>query len=100
MIARYVDDDVVRTIANEYRKGRKLNIGTTNLDAKRPVIWDIGRIAASEIPIAFPPVMIEVEAGGQRYDEMHVDGGALVQTTLLDATRYVMPDDVQEENKT
>ena len=96
MIARYIDDDVVRAIANEYRKGRELNIATTNLDAKRPVIWDIGRIAASEIPgakdlihdillasasipIVFPPVMIEVEAGGQRYDEMHVDGGAVSQ---------------------
>ncbi len=96
VIAKYIDDDMVRAIGNEYRRGRELNIGTTNLDAKRPVIWDIGRIAASgtpgakdlihdillasaSIPIAFPPVMIEVEADGQRYDEMHVDGGAISQ---------------------
>jgi predicted patatin/cPLA2 family phospholipase len=96
MIAKYVDDDMVQAIAKEYRKGRELNIGTTNLDAKRPVIWDIGRIAVSgtprakdlihdiilasaSIPVAFPPVMIEVEARGQRYDEMHMDGGMASQ---------------------
>lgn len=96
MIAKYIDDDMVQAIGNEYRKGRELNVATTNLDAKRPVIWDIGRIAASgtpgakelihdillasaSIPVAFPPVMIEVEARGQRYDEMHVDGGISAQ---------------------
>ena len=26
------------------------------------------------MPIAFPPVLLEVEADGKRYDEMHVDG--------------------------
>jgi hypothetical protein len=28
-------------------KGRRLLIGTTNLDAQRPVVWDMGKIAAS-----------------------------------------------------
>ena len=80
-------------IAAEYKKGRVLDIVTTNLDAARPVAWNIGRIAASgspdalqlirdvmlasaSIPAAFPPVMFDVEANGQRYDELHVDGGA------------------------
>ena len=96
LIAQYIDDEMVQAIGDEYRKGRELNIGTTNLDAKRSVIWDIGRIAASgmpkakeliqdimlasaSIPVLFPPVMIEVEAKGKRYDEMHVDGGATSQ---------------------
>ncbi len=99
MIARYIDDEVVKAIAQEYRKGRILYIGTTNLDAQRPVIWNIGLIAASgmpgakdlihdimlasaSIPVSFPPVMIEVEANGQRYDEMHVDGGTTNQVFL------------------
>lgn len=99
MIARYVDDAMVRAIADEYRKGRELYIGTTNLDALRPVIWDIGLIASSgkpgvkelihdillasaSIPVTFPPVMIEVEARGERFDEMHVDGGATSQVFL------------------
>jgi hypothetical protein len=99
MIARYIDDDVVQAIAKEYRKGRALFIGTTNLDAQRPVIWNIGRIANSgnprakdlihdimlasaSIPVSFPPVMIEVEANGQHYDEMHVDGGTTTQVFL------------------
>lgn len=96
LIARYFNDDVIQAIAAEGRKGRSLLVGTTNLDAARPVIWDITRIAASQtpgarelihdvilasasIPGAFPPLLIEVEAVGARYDEMHVDGGATGQ---------------------
>ncbi|MFD1795393.1 hypothetical protein FQV27_08355 [Paracoccus aurantiacus] len=83
---------VIDAIAAERRKGRLLLVGTTNLDAQRQVVWDIGRIAASgqpdrvelihkvllasaSIPGAFPPVRIDVTIDGQRYQEMHVDGG-------------------------
>jgi hypothetical protein len=74
-VARYVDQSMLDEIAAEYAKGRLLLIGTTNLDARRPVIWNIGRLAASgypkalelfrdilvasaAIPGAFPPTMI------------------------------------------
>lgn len=92
-ITSYIDEDVMAAIAAEYKKGRLLEIVTTNLDAGRPVVWNIGRIAVSKspqalklirdvilasasIPAAFPPVMFDVEAEGKRYDELHVDGGA------------------------
>ena len=92
-LAKYVDEKVMLAIAEEYRKGRVLDIVTTNLDAGRPVVWNIGLIASSgspdalrlihdimlasaSIPAAFPPVMFEVEANGEYYDELHVDGGA------------------------
>lgn len=92
----YISDDMIDAIAEEFRKGRTLAIGTTNLDEMRPVYWDIGAIAqhrtkaarklirdvilaSASIPVAFPPVYIEVEAGGKRYDEMHVDGGVTNQ---------------------
>ena len=95
----YVNDDVIQAIAAEYRQGRLLLIGTTNLDAGRPVIWNIGRIADSghpdapdlirqvlrasaSIPGAFPPVYLKVEANGVEYDEMHVDGGTSAQMFL------------------
>jgi predicted acylesterase/phospholipase RssA len=95
----YVNDEVIEKIAAQYRKGRLLLIGTTNLDAGRPVIWNIGRIADSghpdapelirdilrasaSIPGAFPPVYIPVESNGLSYDEMHVDGGAAAQMFL------------------
>jgi predicted acylesterase/phospholipase RssA len=100
LISRYADADLLAAIAREYRKGRVLLIGTTNLDQQRPILWNIGAIAASgqpgaldlfrkilrasaSIPGVFPPVMIDVEAGGHRYQEMHVDGGAVAQTFLL-----------------
>lgn len=102
MIAKYVNRQVMEAIAAEHRKGRRLWIGTTNLDARRPVIWNLGLIAASgrpgalelihrvilasaSIPALFPPVLIEVEAGGRRYDEMHVDGGTAAQVFLYPA---------------
>ncbi|MFQ5991939.1 MAG: patatin-like phospholipase family protein [Nitrospiraceae bacterium] len=99
LIKKYITPEVMDALAVEFRKGRQLNVGTTNLDAGRPVIWNITRIAASghphalelihqillasaSIPVAFPPVLIEVEADGQRYDEMHVDGGGASQVFL------------------
>ena len=99
MISRYVDDTVVQKIAEEYNKGRLLFILTTNLDQGRPVIWNLGAIAASghpgsrqlmidvllasaSIPAVFPPVMVDVTVGGQHYQEMHVDGGAVAQAFL------------------
>ena len=99
LISRYVDQQMLADIAREYARGRLLLIGTTSLDEQRPVIWNLGAIAGSghpgaleltrkvllasaAIPGAFPPVMIEVDAAGRRYQEMNVDGGAVVQTFL------------------
>ena len=102
LIAKYYNQELMDAIAAEYRRGRILFIGTTDIDAGRPVIWNIGRIAASgapgalelirkvilasaSIPVAFPPVFIEVEADGRRYEEMHVDGGTASQVFLYPA---------------
>jgi hypothetical protein len=38
MLAKYINQSVMEAIAAEYKKGRRLWIATTNLDAKRPVI--------------------------------------------------------------
>lgn len=102
LIERYFDAEMIDAIAREYGKGRRLYIGTVNLDAGRPVIWDIGAIAASDhpnkielihdvlrasaaIPVAFPPVVISVVADGKNYDEMHVDGGTGTQVFVYPA---------------
>ena len=101
LIERYVDAEVMAELAEAHRAGRNLLIGTTNLDASRPVVWNLTAIAdtdhpdarrlvhdviqaSSAIPAAFPPVLIPVEtASGRRYDEMHVDGGATQQVMLF-----------------
>ena len=99
IIAKYADQKMFDAIAAEYKKGRLLMIGTTDLDAQRPVIWNIGAIAASghpgaldlfrkilrasaAIPGAFQPVLIDVELDGKKYQELHVDGGAIAQLFL------------------
>jgi predicted acylesterase/phospholipase RssA len=43
-------------------------------------------IASASIPAGFPPVMIDVDAGGKRYQEMHVDGGIVAQVFAYPAT--------------
>jgi len=98
LIARYVDDQLLERIGAEYRKGRRLLVVTTNLDAQRTAVWDMGAIASSGAPAAlalfrdvlvasasvpgvYSPVLISVEGEGRRFDEMHVDGG--VRANLL-----------------
>jgi len=98
-----MDRQMISRIAEEYSKGRLLLIMTTNLDQGRPVIWDIGAIAASghpntrefivdilmasaAIPGVFPPVMLDVSHGGMNYQEMHVDGGTTAQAFLYPPT--------------
>ncbi|PWS35727.1 patatin [Falsiroseomonas bella] len=98
-IGRYLNETMLAEIARGYREGRLLLIGTTNLDAQLPVIWNIGAIADSghpgaaelirrillasaAIPGAFSPVMIDVTLDGVRHQEMHVDGGAVAQAFL------------------
>jgi Patatin-like phospholipase len=92
LIAQYVNRRLLDAIAREYKRGRLLLVATTNLDAQRPVVWNMGEIALTSglqavtlfrqvllasvsIPVAFPPVRIQVEAGGMVRDELHVDGG-------------------------
>ncbi|MEZ5875198.1 MAG: patatin-like phospholipase family protein [Hyphomicrobiales bacterium] len=100
VIAYYVDEHFLEEVAAEHRKGRRLLIGTTHLDAERPVIWDMGAIATSgrpealdlfrkvllssaAIPAVFPPGFIKVSADGADYEEMHVDGGATREVFLV-----------------
>lgn len=100
LISQYVDEDFLKKVAFEYTENRRfLLIGTTNLDSKKPVIWNMGRIAmiggpqaltlfkkvmlaSASIPGVFPPVMLDVEVDGKKYQEMHVDGGANTQAFL------------------
>lgn len=91
LIARYVDEDLLHLIASQHRRGRRLFIVTTNIDAQRTAVWNMGAIAASDYsgrlqlfrdilvastsaPGLFAPTYIQVQAGNARFQEMHVDG--------------------------
>ena len=92
--------DFLKEVAAEHMKGPRLLIGTTNLDAQRPVIWDMGKIASSghpgsielfrkvllasaAIPAVVPAGLRRGTANGTVYEEMHVDGGATREVFLL-----------------
>jgi hypothetical protein len=91
LVDRYATDALIQAVAREAATGRLLLVATTDVSTGEPVIWDLGSIAmnggagakalfrdvlvaSASIPGALPPVMIRVEASGQSYDEMHVDG--------------------------
>lgn len=104
LLENVLTDELIQALAREYARGRTLLVGTTNLDAVRPVVWNITRMAASghpeapnlirkvllasaSIPGAFPPVYIPVQAPDRKtYDEMHVDGGATSQMFFYPAS--------------
>jgi len=102
LIAQLIDEKVLAEIALEHNKGRRLLVGTTQLNAQRLVIWDMGAIAASNspdklklfrkillasasLPIYFPPQNFTVEVVHHKYNEMHVDGGVEAQVMLFES---------------
>jgi hypothetical protein len=91
LIAKQVTPELLKAVAEQHRKGRRLYVGTMNLDSERRVIWDLGAIAAkggeeglalfrdvilasSSVPGLFPPVTIDLEANGKCVREVHIDG--------------------------
>jgi predicted acylesterase/phospholipase RssA len=103
LLEKLIDAKMLENIAAEHLKGRRLMVGTTQLDAQRLVIWDMGVIAVSNypqklalfrkillasasIPFEFPPQFFSVAAGGKEFQEMHVDGGVTVELMLYENT--------------
>lgn len=97
-IAACATPSVLQKIAEAHRQGRRLYVGTSNLDTKRLVVWDLGAIAASDpalfrkvllascsVPGLLPPVAIDVVIAGKRFTELHVDGG-------VNASVFLQPD--------
>jgi predicted acylesterase/phospholipase RssA len=91
-IAKEITPALIADIAAEHKRGRRLFVVTTDLDAERSVVWNMGAIAvhggdaamnlfrsvllaSCAIPGGFPPVLIDVESNGKHFAEMHVDGG-------------------------
>jgi len=96
-LAKRVTPELLADIAAEHNKGRRLFVVTADFDSERLVVWNLGAIAAhgsdanrteaalklfrqvllaaSAIPGIFPPVFIDAEANGKKFQEMHADGG-------------------------
>ena len=103
LVHNVVTDEVIDAVGKAHKDGQRLFIGTTNFDAQRPVIWNMGAVANSKhpdayrvfreilvasasIPVFFPPILLDVEVNGEVYDEMHVDGGTVGQMFFYGAT--------------
>ncbi len=103
-IEKRVTPQLLKDIAAEHARGRRLLVVTTNLDAGRPMVWNMGAIAArgddkalqlfrsvllasASIPGIFPPVLITAESHGKEVQELHNDG-------TITAPFYVAPTSV------
>ena len=92
LVEQNVTPELLRQIAVEHAKGRRLLVVTTNLDTQESVVWDMGQlatqadeqalvlfrevlVASASIPGIFPPVLIPALQGDQIIEEMHADGG-------------------------
>jgi len=110
----FITEGTLDQVAAEYRKGRRLFIGTTNLDANVFTVWDMGQIAGSAradrlkryidvvmasaaFPIAFPPIYLEVEGESGTFTEMHADGGIRESAFFFD---FDLLEDVRQAMET
>lgn len=110
MIQKQITPQLLCKVSMAHAAGRRLYIGTTNVDAGRLVIWDMGAIASSGKPDSlelyrkivlasasppgfFPPVSIDIEVNGLTYTEMHVDGGTTAQVFVRSSMFQLDPEE-------
>ena len=94
------DKAFLNKIAKEYQNGRRLYIGTTNIDTGQLTVWDMGAIASSNradkyqrfcdiiyastaLPIYLPPQYMQVNIEDKKYYQMHIDGGIYSQVFMI-----------------
>ena len=100
LFAKTFDKAFLNKIAKEHKNGRRLYIGTTNIDTGQLTVWDMGAIAASDridkyqrfadiiyassaLPVYLPPQYMKVDINGHDYYQMHIDGGIYSQVFMI-----------------
>ncbi len=100
LFKEHFNEAFLEKVAAEHKKGRRLYIGSTNIDTGQLIVWDMGAIASSDrsdkyehfaniiyastaIPIYLPPQYMEVDVDGDKYYQMHVDGGIYSQVFMV-----------------
>ncbi len=121
-IEQAIAPEIIARVAREHAKGRRLYIGTTNLDSGDLIVWDMGAIASGNradpalhfrkvlrasatVPVYFRPVYIKPRKG-MELRQAHVDGGLkapvllsdfLFRASAKDRNLYVIVNDILSE---
>ena len=94
------DKAFLEKVAQEHKRGRRLYIGTTNIDTGQLTVWDMGAIASSNrtdkyerfcdiiyasaaLPVYLPPQYMKVNIEDKEYYQMHIDGGIYSQVFMI-----------------
>lgn len=100
IFAANFNEALLKRVAAEHAKGRRLYVGTTNIDTGQLIVWDMGAIASSSksdkcqrfadiiyassaMPIYLPPQYMRVDVGDDQYYQMHVDGGIYTHVFMI-----------------
>jgi len=111
MVDRYVTPQLLAAVARRAATGRQLVVATTDLDTEETVLWSMGAIAqrggeagrelfrdvlvaSASVPGVFPPILIHVQEGGKKYDELHVDGSVTTSVFTFPLVAAFSPQDL------
>ena len=100
MLEEHITQEILDEVAREYKKGRRLYIGTMNVDTGHLVVWDMGAIASSShpgklklyrniiyascaMPGVFDPEYFEIEYKDEKYYQIHVDGSMYAHVFMI-----------------
>ncbi|QEL16985.1 patatin-like phospholipase family protein [Limnoglobus roseus] len=109
LIGAVVDDKLIAHVAAQHRRGRRLYVGTTSLETRKLIVWDMGAIAtrggaesvehfrqvllaSCSVPGMLPAVPLKFVRNGKEIEELHIDGGAAAQLFLPPGTLANKPD--------
>lgn len=106
LIEDFTPDAFLEQVANRHAAGGRLFIVTSEVETARAYVWNMGAIAqagqldlfrqimraSAALPGLFSPVVLRYAAGGNTYEETHIDGGVHMQFLAVPSFAFTTAD--------